>query len=104
QRRPDPAELRRRQDLVSRIRPWVARAIEPGALPLAIRHRGASGLCRVPLADLRALDVDAGDIAPVRPPLPERRADPRGAATAAARGANLQPGLCDGGVYRLGVA
>src|SRR4029077_9721186 len=99
-----PFELRRRRDTVSRIRPRAARAAQPGTLSLAVRHRGAPGLCRVPVADLRALDVDAGDLAALRPPLPDGGADPGGVAAPAARGANLQPGLCDGGVYGLGVA
>src|SRR5207249_8168436 len=88
-----PVELRRRPDIVSRIRPRAARALEPGTLPLAVRHRGASGFCRVPLADLRALDVRTGDAAPLRPPLPDRGADPGAAAAPPARGENLQPGL-----------
>src|SRR5262249_61459925 len=97
-------ELRRRRDPVSRIRPRAARAAQPGALSLAIRHCGETGFCRVPLADLRALDVGAGDIAQLRPPLPDRGADPGAVAAPAARSAHLQPGLCDGGVYGLGVA
>ena len=44
------------QHAVPRIRPRAAWAAEPGALSVAIRHRGAARLCRVPVADLRALD------------------------------------------------
>ena len=98
-RRTDPIELRRRQDTVSRVRPRAAFIAEPSALPLAIRYCGATRLCRVPVPDLRALDVGAGNFADLRPPLPNRRASARGPAAPAYRGAKLQPGLRHGGVY-----
>ena len=60
-------ELRRRRDPVPRIRSRAARAVEPGALSLAIRHRGAARFRRVPVADLRALDVGAGRICAATP-------------------------------------
>ena len=76
--------------------------VEPGALPLAIRHCGPTRFRRVSVADLRALDVGAADIADLRPPLPDWRADTRGSAAPASRCPELQPGLRHSGVCGLG--
>ena len=69
-------ELRRRRDPVSRIRSRSAFIAEPGAVSLAIRHRGAPRFRRVPVAGFRALDVRTGEFAQIRPPLRNRRANP----------------------------
>ena len=58
-------------------------------------------LGRAAVAALRALARAAGNPAPLRAPLPHRRADPGGADAAAHRGAHLQPGLRHGRIRRL---
>ena len=75
-RRAHSIELRRRRDPVSRIRSRAAYIVEPGAVSLAIRHRGAPRFRRVPVAGFRALDVRTGEFAQIRPPLRNRRANP----------------------------
>ena len=71
-------------------------------LSAAVRHARRARLRRIALAAVRALAGAAGDAAPLRAPLPDRRADARGADRAAGGGAALRPGLRHGRVRRRG--
>ena len=94
----DAAVLGRCAHAVPRIRPCAARAAEHRALPVAVRHRGARRLRRIPLPGAGALARRAGDAARACPPPRDRRAPAGGAAGQAAGGAQRGPGLRDGGV------
>src|SRR5690349_7585905 len=99
--RPDAPQLRRRAHPVPRVWPRSARPPLARPLPIAVRHRGAARLCRVPVAGLRALVRSTRHAAPLCPALPNGRALARGASAAAARGAHLRPVFRDRRVCRL---
>ena len=79
-RRAGAVVVRRRPHAVPRIRPRPARAVVGRDLPDDFRHPGGDRFRRTALAALRALAGAARRAAPVRPPLPDRRADAGGPA------------------------
>ena len=91
--RADAAHPRRGADDVPRVRPRAARHVLEREVPALRRHERAARLRRVPLAGER----DVGDVArgagELRQALPDRRADPAGAARQGARRREVQPGL-----------
>src|SRR5262249_32271304 len=70
--------------------------------PMIAGTNVASDFVELPSA-LRALARAAGDPAPLRPPLPYRRAHARRSARSPDRLAHLRPGLHDDRVSRIGV-
>ena len=71
-------------------------------LSVAVRHQRVHRLRRTAVAALRALAGAAAGAAAVRPALPDRRAAAGRSAEALPRRAQIQPGLCHGGIRLLG--
>ena len=67
----------RRRDVLPRVRPPAApRPRRQHALGRHLRRRDRMGLRRSAVADAGGVGLDARDAADLRPPLPDRRADP----------------------------
>ena len=96
----DAAELRRRAHAVPRVRPRPARAAVERHLRAACRHQRAARFRRAALAAVRALAHRARGAEEARTPRSDRRADSRCRWCAAARRAQVQPGLRDGALHR----